>query len=63
MRLGKRLQEYRIDQTKDGCVGADPKAEDEDRRNGEARRFEEHADGLAKRLKKTTHSSGGGQAW
>ena len=48
MRIGKRLQYYRIDQTKDRRIGADTEAQDEHRSDAETGRLQKQAYRVAK---------------
>ena len=50
VRFGKRerLEQDRVDHAEDGGVRADPERESEDRDDGEARFFDELAQGVAK---------------
>jgi hypothetical protein len=56
MRIGQRLQQYPIDQTKNGRVSADTEPEDQDGGDGETRRLEEETDGVAERESQASHS-------
>ena len=55
MRIGKRLQYYRIDQTEYRRVGADAEGENEHRCDGKPGRLEQYPERVAKRLDKTVH--------